>query len=255
MNTQEIKRGEYNAYYPISELKMATVNRETVNKHAENFKSKLNDFGWMMPVVISSRGDVIEGHHRIESAKLLNQKTVPAYIVNWINTDKEAEHLKAIISLNNGNKAWNTLNYLKAYSTDSEDYNIVYKSYLSNQNNISVGNVVNCFFGLKSKSFKNGDCNIIDYDFSIYLIGKISKLVSNYGKANVQAYCVREMIKFAFEKDVYKDYDALNFLFKEYAKLVKSESPAATSISRFKPLMESLLTEFKTLRNANNKRR
>ena len=41
MNTQEIKRGEYNAYYPISELKMATVNRDTVTKHAENFKSKL----------------------------------------------------------------------------------------------------------------------------------------------------------------------------------------------------------------------
>jgi len=251
MNTQEIKRGEYNAYYPISELKMATVNRDTVIKHAENFKSKLNDYGWMMPIVVSSKGDVIEGHHRIESAKLLKQKSVPAYIIDWINTDKEAEHLRAIISLNNGNKAWNTLDYLKAYSTDSEDYNIVYKNYLSNQNNISVGNVVNCFFGSKSKLFKKGNCTIIDYDFSIYLINKISKLVNNYGKQNIQAYCVREMIRFAFEKDAYKDYEALDFLFKEYGKLAKADSPAATSIARFKPLMESLLTEFKTLRNAN----
>ena len=251
MNTQEIKRGEYNAYYLISELKMAIINRDTVTKHAENFKSKLNDFGWMMPIVVSSKGDVIEGHHRIESAKLLNQKTIPAYVIDWVDTTEEKEHLKAIISLNNGNKAWNTLNYLKAYSTDSKDYDVVYKAYLRNKNNISVGNVVNCFFGSKSKSFKNGNCNIIDYDFSIYLIAKISKLVVAYGKTNVQAYCVREMIRFAFEKDAYKDYDALNFLFKEYAKLVKAENPAATSISRFKPLMESLLSEFKTLRNAN----
>jgi hypothetical protein len=249
MNTQEIKRGEYNAYYPISELKMATVNRDTVTNHAENFKSKLNEWGWMMPIVISSRGDVIEGHHRIDSAKLLNQKTVPAYIVNWINTDKEAEHLRAIISLNNGNKAWNTLNYLKAYSTDSEDYNIVHKNYLSNQNNISVGNVVNCFFGSSSQAFKNGECKLLDYDFSIYLLGKISKLVSTYGKQNVQAYCVREMIKISFVK-ANKDIYAVDFLFKEYAKLAKAENPAATSIARFKPLMESLLTEFKTLRNA-----
>ncbi len=55
----------------------------------------------------------------------------------------------------------------------------------------------------------------------------------------------------AWEKDAYKDYEALDFLFKEYGKLAKADSPAATSIARFKPLMESLLTEFKTLRNAN----
>ena len=247
MNTQEIKRGEYNAYYPISELRMATVNRDTVSKHAENFKSKLNDYGWMMPIVVSSKGDVIEGHHRIESAKLLNQKTVPAYIINWINTDEEAEHLRAIISLNNGNKAWNTLDYLKAYSTDSEDYNIVYDVYLKNCNNISVGNVVNLFFWNTRKSFKKGSSVVKDYKFSSYLIGKISKLVSDYGKSNIQAYCVREMIDIAFSK-AYKDYKALNFLFKEYAKLAKANSPAATSISRFRPLMESLLTEFNLTR-------
>ena len=87
MINQEIKRGDYNAYYPISELKMATVNRDTVIKHAENFKSKLNDYGWMMPIVVSSKGDVIEGHHRIESAKLLKQKTIPAYIIEWVELE------------------------------------------------------------------------------------------------------------------------------------------------------------------------
>jgi len=247
MNTQEIKRGEFNAYYPIEKLKMASINRDTVEKHAENFKSKLNEFGWMMPVIVSSRGDVIEGHHRIECAKFLKQKTIPVYIVNWIDTGEESEHLKAIISLNNGNKAWNTLDYLKAYSTDSEDYNIVYNAYLKNCNNISVGNVVNCFFGVRSKSFKTGECVVQDYDFSIYLMSKISKIVSDYGKNIIQAYCIREMIRIAFTK-AYKDLSALDFLFREYAVLAKAESPAATSITRFKPLMESLLTEFNIMR-------
>ena len=36
MKKQEIKRGDYNAFYPISELKMANVNRDKVLKHAEN---------------------------------------------------------------------------------------------------------------------------------------------------------------------------------------------------------------------------
>ena len=67
MINQEIKRGDYNAYYPLSKLKAAIVNRDTVDKHSDNFKSKLNEYGWMMPIVVSSTGDVIEGHHRIQS--------------------------------------------------------------------------------------------------------------------------------------------------------------------------------------------
>ena len=136
MNTQEIKRGEYNAYYPISKLKMAKVNRDTVTKHAENFKDKLNDYGWMMPIVVSSKGDVIEGHHRIKSAQLLNQKTIPAYIIEWVNTNIEKEHLKAIISLNNGNKAWSKADDLKAVAKDNKDYNIGYDEHLKKINKI-----------------------------------------------------------------------------------------------------------------------
>jgi hypothetical protein len=147
MNTQEIKRGEYNAYYPISKLKMASVNRDTVIKHAENFKSKLNEYGWMMPIVVSSKGDVIEGHHRIESAKLLKQKTIPAYVIQWVDTSEKIQHLNAIIGLNNGNKSWSTSDYLKSFSAYNDDYKIVYDSYLKNINNISVGNVVCAFFG------------------------------------------------------------------------------------------------------------
>jgi hypothetical protein len=235
MNTQEIKRGEYNAYYPISKLKAANVNRDKVLKHAENFKSKLNEFNWMMPIVISSRGDVIEGHHRIESAKLLLQKTIPAYIINWVDTEQETEHLEAIISLNNGNKAWNTLDYLKAYSTNSKDYNLV-----------------NLFFWNTRGKFKKGEGIIRNYKFSIYLIEKISNLVVKYGKTNIQAYCVREMIRIAFTK-TYNDYEALNFLFKEYSKLAKNDHPAVASITRFKPLMELYLVEFSIKRNADKK--
>jgi hypothetical protein len=240
MNTQEIKRGEYNAYYPISDLKMATVNRDTVTKHAENFKSKLNDYGWMMPIVVSSKGDVIEGHHRIESAKLLKQKTIPAYIIEWVNTDKDKEHLNAIISLNNGNKKWNTLDYLKAFARGNEDYKIVYDAYLSNYNNISVGNVVNCFFSRGRAThleFKKGEAKIIDLEFSLYLIKKISELSSEFGRKKIQAYCVREMITVAFSS-AKRDIKTMDFLFKKYKKLAKDKVPVISSLTDFKPTME-----------------
>jgi hypothetical protein len=241
MNTQEIKRGDYNAYYPISELKMATVNRDTVIKHAENFKSKLNEYGWMMPIIASSNGDVIEGHHRIHSAKLLNQKTIPAYIIDWVNTNKETEHLKAIISLNNGNKAWSTADYLKAFAKDNEDYKIVYNSHLKNVNNISVGNVVNCFFGkTKGAGFKRGRSKIIDLKFSLYLLEKISFLVEKHGKRKIQAYCVREMINIGFVA-AKRNIETMDFLFNKYDKMANENNGVLTSINEFKPTMELFL--------------
>ncbi len=248
MRTTEIKRGEFNAYYMISKLKMANVNRDIFTQHAENFKDKLTANGWMMPIVVSSKGDVIEGHHRIISAKLLKQETIPAYIVDWVDTTIETEHLNCIISLNNGNRAWTTLDYLKAFSKENQDYKKVYNVYLKNSNNISVGNVVNCFF-TTSNGFKTGKSTIKNLDFSMFLIGQISKLVAKYGKSNVQAYCVREMITVAFTK-AYGDYNAMTYLFKEYALLAKNEHPAATSINKFKPMMELNLSIFN--RDANN---
>jgi len=244
MNKQEIKRGEYNAYYPISKLKMATVNRDTVTKHAENFKSKLNDFGWMMPVIASSNGDVIEGHHRIQSAKLLNQKTIPVYIVDWVNTSKDVEHLKAIISLNNGNKSWSTADYLKAFARENEHYKIVYEAHLKNINNISVGNVVNCFFGkTKGAGFKKGTSKIMDLKFSLYLLEKISFLVEKHGKRKIQAYCVREMINIGFVA-AKRDVKLMDFLFKKYDKMAKDGNGVLTSISEFKPTMEVYLNNY-----------
>ena len=102
MKTIEIKRGKFNAYYLISDLKVANVNRDLFTKHSEAFKNKLNDFGWMMPIVVSDKGDVIEGHHRLSAALMLKQETIPAYIVDWVDTKNQLEHLDCIINLNNG---------------------------------------------------------------------------------------------------------------------------------------------------------
>ena len=90
----KLKKGTYNPTYPIKDLKLAKINRDISTNHSENFTSKLIEYGWLMPIVISKNGDVIEGHHRIESAKILKQKTIPVYIIDWVNTKQEREHLQ-----------------------------------------------------------------------------------------------------------------------------------------------------------------
>lgn len=251
INTTEIKVGKFNPNYPIKKLKFAKVNRDLLQNHSESFKIKLINYGWMMPIVISKKDDVIEGHHRLNSAILLKQDTVPVYVVDWIDTNKDKEHLDTIISLNNGNKAWSTLDYLKAYVNFNEDYKKVYDIYLKNCNNMTAGNVVNTYFGTRSAGvddFKTGICEIVDEDFSNYLINKFCYLTQKYGKKKIAAYCVRELIKVAFTKTK-RDFKAMEYLFKQYETMAEQGHLAITSIHDFRPLMETYLSDYYKVRD------
>ena len=253
MKTQEIKRGTFEPYYEIKKLKMASVNRDIFTKHSENFKGKLNEFGWMMPIVVSSNNDVIEGHHRLESAKLLKQKTIPVYIVDWINTNKKQDHLGCIIGLNNGNRAWTPLDYLKAFSTDNKDYKIVWDAYNSNSNNVSVGNVIKCYFAKSNKNiFTKGKSKIKNIKFAEFLIKNFSSLYEKYPK-KVTAYCVRELINIGYVK-AKEDFAAMNYLFNYYEKMAKNNHSAISSITDFRPLMELYLNEYYTIKNNESNR-
>lgn len=243
---ETLKKGKFKPNYPINKLKYAKVNRDMTLNHAENFKTKLIDYGWMMPIVASVTGDVLEGHHRIESAKLLKQKTVPVYEVDWVNTKQVKEHLDCIISLNNGNKAWSMFDYLKAFAKHNDDYKIVYDAYMSNSNNVSVGNVINIFFRHNNPKFKKGTAKIEDLQFAKYLLYNISNLYEKYGYKKIQAYCVREFIKVAYAK-AQKNKKAVDYLFKQYEKMAKRDHLAISSISEFKPILEVYLNDYKLL--------
>lgn len=253
MKATELKRGEFKAYYSISDLKPAKVNRDLLSKHAENFKAKLKENEWLMPVVISSNGDVIEGHHRIESAKLLNQLTVPVYIVDWVDTNNQKEHLDCIIGLNNGNKAWTKLDYLKAFARKNEDYKKVYDAYLKNQCNVTAGNIINCYFSWKvrkNSNFKKGLSKIINEDFAEYLVNKLSNLNKEFGKNKIAAYCVRELIFISYVK-AKMDFNSMDYLFKKYEEMAKADHPSLTSINKFRPIMELYLNEYNLKTNKN----
>lgn len=240
---ETIKKGKFKPNYPINKLKYAKVNRDMTLNHAENFKTKLIDFGWMMPIVASVTGDVLEGHHRIESAKLLKQKTVPAYIVDWVDTKQVKEHLDCIISLNNGNRAWSMFDYLKAFAKHNNDYKIVYDAYTSNSNNVSVGNVINIFFKHNNKQFKKGTAVIEDLEFAKYLLHSLSDLYEKYGSKKITAYCVREFIHVAYKKTK-KDKGATDYLLKQYSTMAKTGHLGISSIVDFRPLLEVYLNDY-----------
>ena len=49
------------------------------------------------------------------------------------------------------------------------------------------------------------------------------------------------------------DIKTVNFLFKKYEEMAKSDHPSITSINKFKPLMELYLNEYNMKTNNKNK--
>ena len=243
MNTvTKLKRGTFDAYYPISKLIERQVNRDINEKHVANCKTKLELNGWMSPLIVSHLGHLLEGHHRLIAAVETGAETIPAYVVDWVNSSDEKNHLDAIVKLNNGNRAWNAEDFLKSYAKQNPIYKIVLNKRKENTL-LSVGNIINIYFSQSDKAFRTGHAKIENIKFSNYLASELSRLKTTYGKKKVVVYCIRETI--ALANTVKDDLNAVKCLISRYEGLIKDKSPIASSVSDFAPLMRDCLGEYK----------
>lgn len=55
----------------------------------EKLKASLQEFGWMVPILINKQGVVIAGHGRLEAAKALGYKTVPVIRHDTLTKEQE----------------------------------------------------------------------------------------------------------------------------------------------------------------------
>jgi len=235
MNTQEIKVGRFNAEYPVNKLKHSTINRDIVENHYQGFKNKIEDFGWLSPITIDTKGNVIEGHHRAMSAELLKLKTLPAYIVDWVNTDDLDEYQKYIISLNNANRNWSAFDYLKSFSRNRTQYSFVFDKYNETKNVFSVGNILNIYFNCgTSKQFKQGTSFIKDKEFSNYIFENLLRLKSKYGGVKFQAFTINRLCSFTHQK-IKGNKKEMDFIFKQLESLAKNDSPLLSSVEKIRP--------------------
>jgi hypothetical protein len=244
MSISKIKTGTFNAQYKISDIELAAVNRDFNEKHSLSFSKKLDKYGWLVPVIVSSKGDLIEGHHRVLSAQNMGQTTVPAYIVDWIDTDVENIHLDTIVNLNNANKAWSSLDYLKAYSKTNKHYKLVYDSYNENSEFLSVGNVINCFFnqGCNTK-FKDGKCKVLNKKHGLYLVKELSNLVKKHGKRDFQPYA-RRVVAQASYRNAKMNLGATKHIIERVADMADGKDSRLNSITDLAPYLESVIRKY-----------
>ena len=244
-NLKEVKTGTFNAKFPIEKLKQSLVNRDIVSKHSDLFGKKISAYGWLSPVIIDEKGNIIEGHHRVISAQRINLKTVPAYIVDWVDTKNLDEYQKYIISLNNSNRKWGALDYLKSYSRNKKDYSFVFNKYVANKEILTVGNILNIYFNSgASASFKEGESKIKNREFSNFLLKNILSLKKEFGSKKIQAYTLREVAKFCNGK-LNQNKEEAQLIFNEIRILAETDSPILSSIEHILPFLNKTLTNYR----------
>ncbi len=246
-NLKEIKKGTFNANFPIADLVQSSVNRDTVSKHSDNFAKKLKNYGWLSPVIIDEKGNIIEGHHRVLAAESLGVSSVPVYITEWVDTSNLDTYQKYIISLNNSNRAWSALDYLKSFSRNKKDYSFVYDKFIECKEVFSVGNVLNIYFNSgSSQAFKEGRSSIKNKEFSEYLFKELKRLRSNYGSKKFQAVTINRVTSFSHAK--IKSTIELDYILSELEELAKQDSAYLSSVEHLNGWLRNRLTTYKNLK-------
>lgn len=249
INTTEIKVGKFDLNYPTKQLKHSIVNRDFVENHSDSFKSKVEEFGWLVPIVIDQYGNIIEGHHRVEMAIKIGMRTLPVYIVDWIDTNNLDEYQQYIISLNNANRAWTALDYLKTYARNRKDYSYVYKKFLETDDVFTVGNVLNIFFNSGSSMlYKKGNATIKNKAFSEYLFNKFYNMRKFYGNVKMQSFTVNRVCAFAHQK-IKGNLGEMKYIFDQLEQLAEDDSPVLSSVEHIRPWCNKQLELYRGIKN------
>ena len=243
MTNTNIKVGTFQGSYPVSALKFSTVNRDLVNSHASNFIKKISAYGWIVPIVIDKYGNIIEGHHRVKAAIEMGLKSVPAYIIDWVDTSNDKEYQEYIMNLNASNRTWYAIDYLKTTAINQPDYKTVYDKYMASKDILSVGNVLNMYFNSgASQRFKDGKSRIKDMDFAEYLFNNFYRLKAHYGKVKFQAFTINRTTQFMYSKC--KTRSEVDYIFSQLEMLAKSKdnnSAILSSVEMIKPFLKEQL--------------
>ena len=236
MTNTNIKVGTFQGSYPVSALKFSTVNRDIVSTHASKFIKKISTYGWIVPIVIDKYGNIIEGHHRVKAAIEMGLKSVPAYIIDWVDTSNLKEYQEYIMNLNASNRSWYAIDYLKTTSINQPDYKYVYDKLIESNKILTVGNVLNIYFNSGcSQMFKDGKSRIKDKEFADYLYETFKNLRANWGNKKIQSFTINRTVSFMYNQC--KTLREIKYIFEQIEMLAESNSEVLSSVQYLRPYL------------------
>ena len=54
---KNLRKGYFKQNYPVSKLTQSLVNRDIIEAHCDRFSKKLEEYGWLSPVIIDDKGN------------------------------------------------------------------------------------------------------------------------------------------------------------------------------------------------------
>lgn len=245
---KQVKVGKFIANYPLKDLSQSLVNRDIVSKHSEQFGKKIEEFGFLVPIIADHKGNIIEGHHRALSAESIGMESVPVYIVDWVDTKNLDEYQKYIISLNNNNRKWTPEDYLKSFSRNKNQYKLVYNRYIKHKEKLSLGTIIRCYFNEGSSNrFRSGESKISNLEFSEFILKGMVKLRKDYGAKKVQSYTTNKMADFLNSRvrDSKNNYLEAQYILDKITELAEENSPILSSIEFILPFLKETLNKYR----------
>ena len=115
--SKQITKVMYEKNY--SKFTLFDNNRDINETHVEELVASMRKSGQLMPVVVTSNMEVIDGQHRLEACKKLGLEVL--YVVNKTGNSKQ------IAVMNNTQKGWKNKDFLKHFCHKSHHNSSEYK--------------------------------------------------------------------------------------------------------------------------------
>lgn len=163
--------------YDYAKFKSITGNRFLNPQHVKRVAESMREINLMQyqPVMINSKGYLIDGQHRVEAAKMLDE---PVFYVEVPDLG-----LNEIRLLNSNMKAWSLRDYVSSYAkTGKKDYQILldfsdrYKIPLTTSASILCGQAVGMGGGTMSNILRQGKFVIVSLKSAEILARKLKDI-------------------------------------------------------------------------------
>jgi hypothetical protein len=125
---------------------------------------EVNDLHRENPIVVNTKGEILDGQHRYEARKLLEKQVY--YIISGVPVS-QASMVKAITTMNSQAKNWVVADYLNSYIKQNKVNYLKLKVLVDKYPFLSISQLVNLVSSANGKAhvnFKNGTLDLDRYE-------------------------------------------------------------------------------------------
>jgi len=167
-------------------FKTVTANRELNERHLKTLMASIgeNNLLHLNPIVVNEKNEIIDGQHRLESARRLG---VPIFFIIG-NVNKSD-----ISTLNRVQKKWTSMDYVNFYTIEKRPGFHLLSKFLFEHPNLGLSTVLCLISDTGNREIDNirsGSVNVLNYDQACKIAHAIDELSKHYDFINERSFVI-----------------------------------------------------------------